>query len=1750
MTGNENPADVAIVGMACVFPGAPDLTTYWHNIVGKVDAICDPPPEWGHETVLDPHSNANGRIYNRRGGYLGDLARFNPVEYGTMPVSVNGGEPDHFLTLKVAHEALADAGYKEGRIDRSRVAVILGRGAYINRGNANLFQHGLVVDQTIRILRQLNPEYLDQDLEDIKRRLNESLPPFNADVAPGLVPNLVSGRIANRLDFMGPNYTVDAACASSLIAIDLGLRELMAGRCDMAIVGGIHVSTPPEILMIFCQLNALSRKPHLSPFDRDADGTLLGEGLGILVLRRREDAERDGDRIYALIRSVGIASDGRALGLLAPRVEGEELAMRRAYEPSGISPRTVELIEAHGTGTPVGDEVEIQAIRRVFGERSGAAPWCALGSVKSMIGHPMPAAGAAGVVKAALALFHKVLPPTLHCDTPNPAFDLEKAPFYINTEARPWIHGAPTPRRAGVNAFGFGGINAHVILEEYTGVDESVGPSLLQRWDSEVLMLQGRSRDELREKAARLKGYLQGFQAVELKDLAYTLSDGAKEGEARLSIVASNPGELTQKLDYALGKLSEPSCHRIKERSGIYYFSEPLGREGKVAFLFPGEGSPYIGMLSDLCMRFPEVRSRFDFMDRAFAGHGRDCVPSQFIFPPPLASSGDTEDRKLLQMDIGSEAAFAANQAILALLSRLRLRPDFIVGHSAGEYSALLAAGAMRIESEAELIEHVRALNRLYQGLLVGDMPEGMLLAVGGVERDRIDAVLSASPEPVYVAMDNCPSQTVLCGSKIAVDEASARLRAEGAMCMPFPFDRPYHTPLFEPVIQSLRPFFDALPVNSPAIPIYSCATAAPMPSDPTAIRSLVSAQWTRRVRFRETVENLYAAGARIFIETGPNGILTGFVDDILRSQPHLAAAVDSPRRSGTVQLNHLIGLLFAHHAPMDVQPLYSRRNPRRLSLDVNADQSVYFALTQVPRLPLNIQPLQLRDAPARSTVGAKRVSPDPAAHPSAPMIAGPGERLASQALPASGDRRQSTSVVMAEYFRTMEHFLRVQRGVLERYLGGKAANISLSEDPSHQATQQAEPRPASPLEAQVTEPSLPLSERPSAAAEKGVGQVLLDLVAERTGYPVETVGLDLSLEADLGIDSIKRVEILGVALRQLGLSSRVNLDELTRLKTLGEIIEALENRSASSAPKASEHERSRQAFALLGAVTAFDPGRRLEAVREFDPEEDVFLRHHTLGGAVSTFDEALMALPVMPLTMSVEMLAQAAAALVPDKRLIGMREIRAHRWITLDSTPVKLMTTAQSKSDSGDPEVAVQVRDITETPGVRAPVVVEGIAVFADTYPPSPSIPDFPLEGERPSRWKPENLYTEGMFHGPTFQGVASVDRVGTDGIAAILRVLPRDQLFRSFANPAWVTDPVLLDAAGQLVGYWSAEHFKIGFNVFPFRVRALELFGPLLASGEKVLCRARIRLGGEAQTSSDIELVDARGSLWSRLVGWEDRRFDFPDEFYRLRIQPKTAFLSEDWPQPIAHLPDGSRIACCLLRPLPHGLMNDSHGIWQRVLAHLVLSRRERPIWRDFGASSERRMEWLLGRIAAKDAVRKLLRRHYDLEICPADVEILPDEYGRPQVFGPWIAQIGDPLLVSITHSRGYAAAAACLPGECAGIGVDMEPVQGNGREVRSLAESFAPEEQALISGPEALGEEWLLRLWCAKEAIAKALGRGLMGRLRDFVAVDVDRRSGRVRFSVKERETVGHLESGLEAVTRIESDWVTAVSIYQRS
>jgi acyl transferase domain-containing protein/phosphopantetheinyl transferase len=1602
---------IAIVGMAGVFPGAADVHRYWQNILAKVDATGDPPPEWEAELYLDPSARTDDHPYCVRGGYLGPLAEFSPSELGVMPSSVDGTEPDHFLALRAAHEALLDASLTAAKLDATRTEVIVGRGTYVNRGNTTVVQHTVMLDQLLRILKQLHPEHSESDLAEIRKQLKSSLPPFNAETAAGLVPNIITGRIANRLDCMGANYIVDAACASSLVAVDHAIRDLQSGRCDLAIAGGVHASTPPPIVTIFCQLKAISPKGQIRPFDEGADGTLLGEGVGMVVLKRLADAERDGNRIYAIIRGVGVASDGRAVGLLAPRLEGEELALRRAYDIAGVPPQSVGLVEAHGTATTVGDAVEVEALNRVFGDRDGSIPRCALGSVKSMVGHLMPASGIAGLIKTALALHHRVLPPTMNCERPNARLALDRSLFYLNTEPRPWIHGTAEPRRAGVNAFGFGGINAHAVLEEYTGA--APAPSSSQRvWDSEVCVLTASSRAALAREADALAATLENAAGVALKDLAYTLNSRPFDNE-RLAIVATSIADLRGKLERAATRLRDDRVRRIREMDGIYYFSRPLAREGALAFAFPGEGSQYPHMLADLCMHFPEVRGAFDMMDRAFADHPRGYLPSDIVFP--RTADGQT---RLFGMDAGAEAVFTANQGLAALLQSLQIRPRAVVGHSTGEHSALLVAGVVSVRDEAELRAHVLGVNAVYEQLQSSaGIPEGMLLATGGIDIGVLRTLVDATNRQVHIAMDNCPHQVVLCGTRDAIGELRQSLQSHRAICQELPFARAYHTPSFRVFCAPLRAYFENVKVAAPSdVDVYSCVTAQKFPSDPDAIRELVSTQWAESVRFRETIDAMYRDGARLFVEVGPRANLTGFIDDILRGRDYAAMSTNVPHRSGLAQLNHLVGQLVAHGMNVNLARLYEHRAPVTVDWRKPAGSPKHARV----KLKTGLQPMRLpqpptSQVPAAAPVAAATLSSPPAAAaapvpPPLPTVAlSPPPAPARTGLAAAAP---SAPPVIAEHFRTMSSFLDVQARVMGAYLG------------------------------------------------------------------------------------------------------------------------------RAKAPRAR--------LAFIDSVIAHEPGRAVTAHVRLDLVRHAFLHDHTFGREIATEDPTLGGLPVLPLTFSIEILAEAATVLMPGAALTALERIRASRWITF-ADPERILVVSARVRDGEPGVVDVNARFQGTGTESQGPVVIQAMARFARALPAPPVVPAFQPSGGRPSAWTPERLYRDGMFHGRAFQAVRAINSYGDDGVAATLVAPSPRGLFADPAAPELVTEAVLLDAAGQALAFWAKERVGEHFDFFPFAVGAIRMYQPPPAAGQPVRCDVRASLVGDDRTICNIDLVDAHGRAVYRIEGWEDRRFELPPALLQLRLRPRDAALATPWDSAIANISDRRDVECCRVDGIAEDVLQANHGIWGEMLAHLILGRAERAQWRALSQVPKRRYEWLLGRVAAKEALRRLLQRRLGIALAPADIEIVPDANGRPQVVGAWRERLGVRPVVSIAHSGGVAAALAALDSRVL-VGIDIELVNPERDGFEALA--FAPDERQLVSTLDAdARREWQLRMWCAKEAAGKAIGRGLLPGVGSLQVLETRLADGAVRLRLDDglaEEFPALRDRGLQVMTAREGDLVSSTLV----
>ncbi|MFJ3802996.1 type I polyketide synthase [Streptomyces sp. NPDC090088] len=885
---DDRQTPVAIVGMAVLLPGAAGLDAYWRNLRDGVDAIGEVPAGRWDADYYRPGS-ATGpavpdQVYCRRGGFVDDLAEVEVTRYGIMPNSVDGTEPDQLIALDVAAAAIADAGGEERLPERHRIGVVLGRGGYLTPGLVRLDQRVRTAGQLVRTLGELVPDLTPGQLARVREAFTERLGPASPESAIGLVPNLAASRIANRLDLRGPAYTVDAACASSLVAVDQAVTELAAGRCDVMLAGGVHHCHDITLWSVFSQLRALSPSERIRPFHRDADGILIGEGTGVVVLKRLADAERDGDRVYAVIRGTGVASDGRTAGLVNPDPGGQAHAVRQAWRAAGLDPAassSVGLLEAHGTATPAGDTAELATLTAVFGpgvDRERAV----LGSVKSMIGHTMPAAGVAGLVKAALALHHATLLPTLHCDDPHPA--LAATRFRTLDRAEPWRTTREQPvRRAGVNAFGFGGINAHVVLEEAPRRRQIIRVAEPER----ILLLAAATPDRLAEM----------LNASDSTVLASGLDTGRvhpEAGPARLGVVAPTARKL------AVARRAVAKGRIWQGRSDVWFAPDRLG--GRLAFVFPGLEAAFEPQVDDVAAHFglPGIRAGAQVAD--LGRHGLQVV--------------------------------AVGRLLDAVLRRMGVVPDAVAGHSVGEWTAMMAAGVYSADEAGDFMATFDPDSLVVPGLAFGAV---------GAPAERVLADLAkegGAAAGVVLSHDNSPNQSMVCGPDEAVTAFLRSLRARGVVCQVLPFRSGFHTPMLKPYLAPIEEAAHRFRLHRPTVPLWSATTASPYPHDEPSVRELFVRHLLEPVRFRQLIEALYTAGHRTFVQTGP-GQLASLIGDILGDRDHLAVAANSPHRSGMAQLRRVATALWTAGAGVQVAPVLpsrtaavkQNRSPVRLDL-------------------------------------------------------------------------------------------------------------------------------------------------------------------------------------------------------------------------------------------------------------------------------------------------------------------------------------------------------------------------------------------------------------------------------------------------------------------------------------------------------------------------------------------------------------------------------------------------------------------------------------------------------------------------------------------------------------------------------------------------------------------------------------------------------------------------------------------------
>ncbi len=968
-------------------------------------------------------------------------------------------------------------------------------------------------------------------------------------------------------------------------------------------------------------------------------------------------------------------------------------------------------------------------------------------------------------------------------------------------------------------------------------------PAAPGAWETEAFVLRGPDRARLADRASALARFLEANPGTNPTDLAATLAAEPGTVSVTLGLVASNIDDLRTKLTRAAGRLADPTCKQIRDSAGVYYFDRPLYAEGTLALLYPGEGAQYLGMLADLCAAFPEVEATFAWCDQLAldAGRPEQSIRKALHLPPNATAEqkalAEAELRKIGPSLLG---VLGADLAVTQLIQQLRLPVSAVAGHSAGEMAALLAAGAM----PGEYVLGPK-LAEVFGGMQAPDetgSAEFALIAVGAGKAEVSAVALEVAGGAVVVAMDNCPHQCIAVGPTHLVATVEAALVERGLMCERLPFNRPYHTPLFEPWMAPFRAMFANVPFVAPHTPVYSCSSAQKFPDDPDAIRELTVNHWVTPVEYTRMIETMHADGVRIFVEAGPRGNLSAFTEDVLRGKSFAAIPANLPRRNGVTQVNHLVAQLSAHGVPVNLSHLFSRRETKVVAWDRQSNPSP--------------QP------PPRSGEGEPEGFFSPLR-----FGEGPGEGLTSAS-------------VMDGYLAVMEQFLDVQRAVMEAYLSGAPTSRSL--------------------------------------------------------WPA-----DLAEEPPPAVDQ--------------------------------------------------------RPFCLVGEVVRHDPGVELVFRQPLDLREDLHADDHTLGGrGVSRVDPNQNGLPILPMTFSLEAMAQAASVLVPGKVVVAIKNVRLFRWVPFDAQPTTLEVRAQvsgANPDTGEVEVTANVRDLGNSfaPDAADKASSEAVVVLADAYPVPPAPLPFALTNETRCKSTVEDL-RRNMFHGPLFQMIRTLDRIGDEGIEGTLVVHDRDKWFRSNPDPRVVIDPVLVDAAMHIIGAWHLEQPDwTGRILLPFDLERLEFFGPPPAPGTPMFVRGHNVEGSARHFRNGLEVFQPDGTIWLRLTRAGYWRFYLPFGNVNFFGPKDQYFLSRNWPDAV---PPGAAFGRCHSLEPPTDL---KQAVLRASGARVTMTPRELAEYGGWKGTDAALNDWFFGRMVAKDAVRAAWFDKTGVSTFPADMETEADAEGR---------------------------------------------------------------------------------------------------------------------------------------------------------
>jgi acyl transferase domain-containing protein/acyl carrier protein/NADP-dependent 3-hydroxy acid dehydrogenase YdfG len=918
---------VAIVGVGALMPDASNAPAFWQNIKDGRNSISEVQPDrWDADLYYDPDPKAPDKTYSKIGGWVMDW-NWDPLKW-KLPIPPRVGDAMD-LTQKwaiiAARQALEDYGFPKRSLDPERTAVIFGNAM---GGDSHLYSAARIMFPEYASELAKAPSFSDLPngvreaiIKEMREGVGKRFSEITEDTMPGELSNIIAGRVAALYNFQGPNYVADAACASAMAAIAAAIEGLEENDYDAVITGGIDANMSAQTFVKFCKIGALSGT-GTRPYDEGADGFVMGEGSVIFLIKRLTDAERDGDKIYAVIRALGGSSDGKGKGITAPNPAGQKLAIQRAWHNAGLTPVEGDMIEGHGTSTRVGDVAEVESLTEAFKAFNLPVGSVALGSVKSNIGHLKGAAGAAGMLKTTFALHEKMLPPSINFHEPNPGIDFAKSPFAVNTELKPWEANKGGVRRAGISAFGFGGTNFHAVMEEY----------IPGRIKEETKTMVSFSEAQVPQAAVSVKSPLRGALVIGAEtesEIANRLSQVHKEAKAgtapepappgeadlrakvRLAIDYGDAAELADKAGRALTALEEnqPGRWKALRAKGIFL---GRGHAPKVAFLFTGQGAQYVNMLRNLKETEPVVAMTFAEADRVMQPLlGKSLSDYIFLDESDKKAMAQAEE-DLKQTAITQPAVLATETAIARLLVAYGVSPDMVMGHSLGEYGALVASGALSFE------EALRAVSARGDEMTKTSLKDNGLMAAVFGPIEEIEKIISGVAGYVVIANINSTKEAVIGGSTEAVQKAMTAVRDAGYVARQLQVSHAFHTNIVGKASEGLSRTLAKMNLQPPGIPIVANISGAfyPNAARPNAVTEMIdilAKQVSSPVQFVKGLNTLYDAGARVFVEIGPKRVLYGFVDDVVGKREDVVTLfTNHPRIGDIVSINQALCGLFA----------------------------------------------------------------------------------------------------------------------------------------------------------------------------------------------------------------------------------------------------------------------------------------------------------------------------------------------------------------------------------------------------------------------------------------------------------------------------------------------------------------------------------------------------------------------------------------------------------------------------------------------------------------------------------------------------------------------------------------------------------------------------------------------------------------------------------------------------------------------